>query len=138
MAFTSQYEKTKKTSRRTKSDVIVTQSFKKSTKSEEMSFRISREILNDAGIGIGEKVDILRDNKSNRWMIQCVNSDGFSISGKADAPTGLIRYTIKEGHYKLTNRIEDLPYKQDFNGNSIETNSEGKYIILSELSEFLK
>jgi len=138
MPFTSQYERSKKTSKRTSADVIVTQNMKSSTNSEEMSFRISRDVLNEAGIAIGDKVDVLRDNQSNRWMIQKTEQEGFSISGKSDAPTGLVRYTIKEGHYRLTTKKEDLPYRQTFNKKSIQTDKGKNYIILSELSEFLK
>ena len=139
MSFISQFDKTKVSSKRITSEVVVMQSYKKSTNTDEMSFRISSAVMSSAGIKIGDKVDVLRDNQQGKWKIQKIEGPhGFTISGKQDAPTGLIRYTIKDGHYKLTTKREDLPFKQEFDSRAIEVDQQESSIILSELSAFLK
>lgn len=113
VAFKSQMESTKVSSRRgSASPLTVSQSYKQSTKAEELSFRISAKLLADIGLKNGDKADVLFDDETSRWMIR-PSQDGFTISGKAEAPTGLIRYTLKVGHARLTNKRADLPVKKE-------------------------
>lgn len=119
MGFVSQSSKSKVSSRRgSKSDVVVSQIYKPSTKSEEMSFRLSSSFMSKFGVGIGSRVDVLRDEESDLWMIK-KSDDGFLISGKEGAPTGLIRYTLKEGHARLVDERSDLPFKKEVDNESI-------------------
>jgi len=100
------------------SQITVTQSFKPSTSSEELSIRISTECLKNISIKIGDNVDVLYDAESNSWMIK-KEDGGYRVSGKNDAPTGLIRYTLKDGHKKFTNTRELLPIRKDSDDESI-------------------
>ncbi|HFD0466706.1 TPA: hypothetical protein ACF02O_004455, partial [Yersinia enterocolitica] len=119
MGFISQLSKTKISSRRgSASQITVTQSFKPSTSAEELSIRVSIECLKNISLKIGDNADILYDAESDTWMIK-KEDDGYKISGKDDAPTGLIRYTLKEGHKKFTNKRESLPVRKDSNDESI-------------------
>lgn len=119
MGFISQLSKTKISSRRgSASQVTVTQSFKPSTSAEELSIRISVECLKNISLKIGDNVDVLYDADTDTWMIK-KEDDGYKVSGKADAPTGLIRYTLKEGHKKFTNVRESLPVRKDSDDESI-------------------
>ncbi|MEZ9594464.1 hypothetical protein AB4298_07460 [Shewanella sp. 10N.261.52.F9] len=113
MAFESQLKKSRVAGRRGSSAIIVvSQSYKPSTKSEELSIRVDVKLLSKVGLSIGSKVDVLFDGDSNLWMVKKSN-DGFTISGKVDGPTGLIRYTLKEGHSRLTAERANLPVKMD-------------------------
>lgn len=119
MGFVSQLSKTKISSRRgSTSQITVTQSFKPSTSAEELSIRISTECLKNISIKLGDSVDILYDADSDTWMIQ-KEPDGYKVSGKTDAPTGLIRYTLKDGHKRFTSTRESLPVRKDSNDESI-------------------
>lgn len=119
MAFESQSKKSKISSRRgSKAAIVVSQNIKASTNTDELSLRMSSEAISNMGSKIGEQVDVLYDQEQNLWMIKKTDS-GFTISGKPDAPTGLIRYTLKEGHARLTNKKEDLPIKLDCDESSL-------------------
>ena len=130
MSFTSQYEKSKKSARRSSAcEIVITQSFKPSTNAEEMSIRIATDILSEADLLIGDKVDVLRDDKNDLWMIRKNEKEGFTIYGKSGGPTGLIRYTLKNGHYKLTEIKTELPFKLEFSSEFIVTNKNDKTIV---------
>jgi len=119
MGFISQLSKTKTSSRRSSdSQIVVTQSFKPSTSAEELSIRISIETLKNISLKIGDYVDVLHDSENDAWMIK-KETNGYKISGKDDAPTGLIRYTLKNGHKKFTNNLESLPIKKASDDESI-------------------
>jgi len=119
MGFISQLSKTKISTRRgSASQVTATQSFKPSTSAEELSIRISTECLKNISLKIGDNVDVLYDADNDTWMIK-KEEVGYKISGKNDAPTGLIRYTLKEGHKKFTSHRESLPVKKDSDDGSI-------------------
>lgn len=122
MAFESQSMKSKSSGRRGSGAlVIVSQSYKPSTKSEELSIRVDVKLLRKVNLSIGDKVDVLFDPDENLWMVKKSDSlgDGFKISGKVDGPTGLIRYTLKDGHARLTNDRADLPVKRDLDSSSL-------------------
>ncbi|MDO6501274.1 hypothetical protein, partial [Photobacterium sanguinicancri] len=70
---------------------MMTQSYKPSTISDEMSVRISRKLMKRAGIEVNSKVDMLHDQDNYKWMIKTCDIDGFNVSGKDSAPTALIR-----------------------------------------------
>jgi hypothetical protein len=119
MGFISQLSKTKVSSRRgSASKITVTQSFKPSTSAEELSIRVSIECLKNISLKIGDNADVLYDAETDTWMIK-KEDDGYKISGKHDSPTGLIRYTLKEGHKKFTNIRECLPVRKYSNDESI-------------------
>lgn len=114
MSFKSQLEQSKSSGRmRSGADIVISQTYKASTKSEELSVRISSEILLKIGMEIGSRVDVLHDEENGLWMVKKAGSDGFSVSGKAGGPTGLIRYTLKPGHHRLTDDRAELPVKRE-------------------------
>ncbi|WP_433712774.1 hypothetical protein [Escherichia marmotae] len=128
MGFVSQVEASRATSSRIgDSSVVVTQSFKPSTKAQELSIRITSLILSKAGIKIGDCVDVLHDRDSDRWMIRRMDG-GLKITGKDGAPTGLVRYTLKEGHARFTEDKEHLPIRKSSIEDSLEI-AEGQIIF---------
>jgi hypothetical protein len=132
MAFTSQLERSKRSGRRKSgAEVVVSQTYKPSTKSEELSIRVATNLLESAGMEIGSKVDVLYDDDASIWMVKKVGSDGYAISGKKGGPTGLIRYTLKPGHHKLTEERADLPVKINGDMSSVAINDNEKYFIFS-------
>ncbi len=137
MAFESQLKQSKISTRRgSKSSIVMSQSYKQSTKSEELSIRIAAKLMNDSGIVINSKVDILFDKDNNLWMIKkCKSNEGFTVSGKDGAPTALIRYTLKDGHVKLTNERADLPVKIECDESSIKHSEQGVIFKLKENNE---
>lgn len=113
MGFISQISKTRTSSRRgSSSKITMTQSFKKSTNSEELSIRVASECLKKIGLIIGDKADVLYDQETDTWMIK-KHEDGYKITGRANAPTGLIRYTLKDGHKKFTSHRDLLPISKE-------------------------
>lgn len=128
MSFESQSEKSKGSSRRgIKANIVVSQVYKPSTNSEEISFRVSSSLMSKFGVSVGSRVDVLRDEIEDLWMIK-VSDDGFLISGKEGAPTGLIRYTLKNDHAKLTNDRGLLPFKREVEESSLQI-SDGSVIF---------
>ena len=108
MSFISQLSQSRVSTSRVGSDVKVTQSYKPSSDVEELSIRITAKLLSRASMKVGDFVDVLYDKESDRWMIKKVES-GLKITGKSDAPTGLVRYTLKDGHAKFTDNRSVLP-----------------------------
>lgn len=119
MAFISQIIKSKVSSSRGGADVRVTQSYKPSSNVQELSFRITAKVLSRAGMKIGDFVDVMYDDDTSQWMIKKVKT-GLKITGKLDAPSGLVRYTLKEGHMKFTNERSLLPIVKNSISESIE------------------
>jgi len=123
MAFKSQLTASKASSRRgTSASIVVSQTYKPSTKTQEFSIRVSSDVLKRIGVtvGAGAKVDVLYDAESDLWMIAKSEDDGFTITGKEGAVTGLIRYTLKKGHARFTDEELDLPIKKESDEGSIE------------------
>lgn len=128
MPFISQISKSRSTSSRIgDTSVVVTQSFKPSTKAQELSIRLTTSLLARAGMKNGDLVDVLHDPEEGLWMIASMDN-GLKITGKEDAPTGLIRYTLKEGHARFTDDKEHLPIRKSSVEESIEV-SPGKVIF---------
>jgi hypothetical protein len=124
VAFKSQLKESKVSSRRGSSAlVVVSQSYKPSTKSEELSFRLPSSVLSKIDLNIGDRADVLFDEETKVWMI-IKEKNGFSISGKKGGPTGLIRYTLKEGHARLTNERSDLPVKKESDDSTVTYNKD--------------
>lgn len=127
MAFESQIKKSRESGRRVSgSDVVISQSYKPSTRSEELSVRISVKFMGKIGLEIGSMADVLFDSESKLWMVKKTEDEGFKVSGKEGGPTGLIRYTLKDGHARLTEERSDLPVKRSLNMESLnvdESNS---------------
>lgn len=136
MGFVSQLKESKVSTRRgSKASIIMTQSHKPSTNSDEMSIRISSDLMKRSGIEINSKVDILHDPEENKWMIKKCESDGFNVGGKVDAPTALIRYTLKGGHIKITEHRSELPMKKECEESSISIVDNGVIFTLSTNDE---
>ncbi|MDO6501182.1 hypothetical protein [Photobacterium sanguinicancri] len=136
MAFVSQLKESKTSTRRgSKASIVMTQSYKPSTNSEEMSVRISSNLMKRAGIEVNSKVDMLHDQDNNKWMIKKCDIDGFNVSGKDSAPTALIRYTLKDGHVKLTKNRSELPTKKECEESSISISDEGVVFTLADNNE---
>lgn len=93
------------------SEIVITQSYKPSADSQELSIRATTVTLKKAGINIGDTVDILYDVDSDMWMIKKTEG-ALKITGKENAPTGLIRYTLKEGHARFTEDKAILPVRK--------------------------
>nr|CRY95941.1 hypothetical protein [uncultured prokaryote] len=112
MSFVSQVSKSRASSSRIgDSEIVITQSYKPSADSQELSIRATTATLKKAGINIGDTVDILYDIDNDKWMIK--KTDGaLKITGKENAPTGLIRYTLKEGHARFTEDKAILPVRK--------------------------
>lgn len=128
MAFVSQVDASRATSSRIgDSSVVVTQSFKASTKAQELSIRITSSALLKAKMKNGDHVDVLHDKESDRWMIKKMDG-GLKITGKEEAPTGLIRYTLKDGHARFTDDKEHLPIRKASIEESLEI-EEGQIIF---------
>ncbi|EEO8387486.1 hypothetical protein G6C71_004598 [Salmonella enterica] len=122
MAFKSQLKTSKASSRRGSSaSIVVSQTHKPSTGTQELSIRISSEVLARIGLDVGtnRKVDVLYDNDNDLWMIKVCGDDGFTITGKEGAATGLIRYTLKKGHARFTDEQAALPIKRESDEESI-------------------
>lgn len=128
MAFISQVSKSRSSSSRIgDTSVIVTQSFKPSTNAQELSIRVTTSLLAKSGMKNGDSVDVLHDPEEGLWMIALMDN-GLKITGKDDAPTGLIRYTLKDGHARFTDDKEHLPIRKPSVEESIEA-SPGKVIF---------
>jgi len=121
MAFISQLKASKSSSRRGSSaSIVISQSYKASTDSQELSVRISSEVMEKLGVVIGSKVDLLHDEENDIWLVRPCSADGFKISGKVGGATGLIRYTLKKGHSRFTDDKNKLPIKKDCEEESIK------------------
>lgn len=123
MAFKSQLKASKASSRRGSSaSIVVSQTHKPSTGTQELSIRISSDVIEKIGLSVGggDKVDVLYDAENDLWMIQRCGDDGFTITGKEGAVTGLIRYTLKKGHARFSEEISELPIKKESDEDSIE------------------
>ena len=71
MAFVSQVDKSRAASSRIgDSSIVVTQSYKASTKAQELSIRLTSLVLSKGGMKIGDHVDVLYDKDSDRWMLE--------------------------------------------------------------------
>lgn len=125
MTFISQLSKSRSSASRTGgASIIVTQSYKPSTDSQELSIRVTSALLGRAGIEIGDTVDVLHDPSSDTWMIKKIDG-GLKITGKENAPTGLIRYTLKEGHARFTDDKSILPIRKTSNEDLLEVDDDG-------------
>jgi hypothetical protein len=99
--------------------VVISQSYKPSSGSEELSVRVDINLLSKVGLLIGDRADVLFDKTTNQWMVKKSGKGGFKISGKNGAPKGLIRYTLKEGHTKLSDERSSLPVKKELDESSL-------------------
>jgi len=112
MSFVSQVSKSRAPSSRIgESSIVASQSYKTSTNAQELSIRITSGLLQKAAMKVGDFVDVLYDKESDSWMLAKM-SGGLKITGKDDAPTGLIRYTLKEGHARFTEDKALLPVRR--------------------------
>ena len=132
MGFNSQFKHSQSSSPRGGGDIVITQNIKNGTKTEEMSIRVSTTLLTQAKINIGDKVDILWDEENGLWRIQKQNR-GYSITGKDGSPTHLIRYTLKNGHHKLTDDVNELPKKLSFDTKEVEVDAINHSITFCEI-----
>ncbi|MGL5393760.1 MAG: hypothetical protein ACRDBQ_00635 [Shewanella sp.] len=128
MSFVSQLSASRAASSRIgDSSVVATQSFKPSTNAQELSIRITSTTLSKAGMACGDFVDVLYSSDDDLWMIKKMDG-GLKISGRDGAPTGLIRYTLKDGHARFTDKRELLPVRKASVEDSIQV-SDGQLIF---------
>ncbi|MFS6804478.1 hypothetical protein WKE96_16715 [Edwardsiella tarda] len=128
MGFVSQLSASRAASSRIgNASIVATQSFKPSTNAQEFSIRVTSLTMSKAGIGCGDSVDVLYSDDDDLWMIKKMER-GLKISGKPDAPTGLIRYTLKEGHVRFTDKKDLLPVRRSSVEDSIQV-SDGQIIF---------
>lgn len=120
MGFISQLRRSRAPSSRIgEFSIVANQAFKTSTNSQELSIRITSSLLGKANMKIGDHVDVLYDEESDSWMISKMTG-GLKITGKDGAPTGLIRYTLKEGHARFTDERDELPVKRNSSEDDIK------------------
>ncbi len=120
MAFKSQLQESKVSSRRKSfASIVVSQTYKQSTNSQELSVRISSDVIDSIKTKIGGKVDVLYDQEEDLWMVKPCGNNGFTISGKQGAATGLVRYTLKKGHTRFTEEKTLLPIKRECDEDSL-------------------
>lgn len=130
MAFESQHKSTRVSSRRgSEADIVISQTYKKSSKTQEFSVRISSVVMDKIGVCMGGKVDVLHDSDTDRWMVKVVNDGGFTVTGKEGAVTGLVRYTLKKGHFRFTEDENSLPIKKECDDDSLDYSSNGCVIF---------
>ncbi|MDE1497078.1 hypothetical protein KKI95_18660 [Xenorhabdus bovienii] len=130
MAFHSQHSNTRATSRRgSDASIVVSQTYKVSSNTQEFSVRISSDLMDKIGVSMGGKVDILYDSDMDLWMISVVDGSGFTITGKEGAVTGLVRYTLKKGHFRFTEDKNYLPIKKECDDDSLDFSSQGCVIF---------
>lgn len=128
MGFVSQVSKSRAPSSRIgESSIVASQSYKTSTNAQELSIRITSGLLQKAAMKVGDFVDVLYDKDSDSWMLAKM-SGGLKITGKDDAPTGLIRYTLKEGHARFTEDKALLPVRRSSVEDEIKV-SDGEIIF---------
>jgi hypothetical protein len=132
--FKSQLQKSKASSRRGSSaSIVVSQTYKKSTDAEELSVRLSSEIMDKINVSVGCKVDVLYDDETNLWLVKPCEPDGYTISGKVGGSTGLIRYTLKKGHARFTEERSLLPIKRECDEDTIQYAHGGVVFSLLEM-----
>ncbi|MEH0875744.1 hypothetical protein QM999_13765 [Pectobacterium cacticida] len=115
MAFVSLSNLAAKTGRIAQSNnVTVTQS-KRATGAVELGFRISRSVMDETGINIGDRVDILYDSESSMWMIKKIPEGGFAVAGQknkaGEFSSCAIRLTLRPGFPRLS-ADDDASVKQ--------------------------
>lgn len=115
MSFISLSNLAAKTGRIAQSNnVAVTQS-KRATGAVELGFRLSRTVMDETGIDIGDRVDILHDPESSLWMVKKILQGGFAVAGQKNkggeyASCG-IRLTLRPGFPRLSDD-DDASVKQ--------------------------
>lgn len=128
MGFVSQVSKSRAPSSRIgESSIVASQSYKASTNAQELSIRITSGLLQKAAMKVGDFVDVLYDKDTDSWMLAKMPG-GLKITGKDDAPTGLIRYTLKEGHARFTEDKALLPVRRSSVEDEIKV-SDGEIIF---------
>ncbi len=95
-------------------NVAVTQS-KRATGAVELGFRLSRSVMDETGIDIGDRVDILHDAESSLWMIKKIVEGGFAVAGQknkaGEYSSCAIRLTLRPGFPRLSDD-DDAAIKQ--------------------------
>ncbi|QXN64051.1 hypothetical protein [Serratia fonticola] len=95
-------------------NVAVTQS-KRATGAVELGFRLSRSVMDETGIDIGDRVDILHDAESSLWMIKKIVEGGFAVAGQknkaGEFSSCAIRLTLRPGFPRLSDD-DDTMVKQ--------------------------
>ncbi|WP_252383204.1 hypothetical protein, partial [Escherichia coli] len=101
MAFISLSNLAAKTGRIIQSQCVTATQTKKSTGAVELGFRLSKSAMDETGITIGDRVDILYDKEENQWMIKKISEGGFGVSGQKNKHGGYsscaVRLTLRPG-----------------------------------------
>lgn len=95
MAFISLSKIAAKTGRISQSQHVTATQIKRGTGAIEMGFRLSRGAMDETGISIGDRVDVLFDADTNQWMIKKIEEGGFGVSGQKNKNGGYSTCAIR-------------------------------------------
>ncbi|WP_263057123.1 hypothetical protein [Pantoea agglomerans] len=131
MAFISLSNLAAKTGRIIQSQHVTATQTKKSTGAVELGFRLSKSAMDETGISIGDRVDILYDKDENQWMIKKISEGGFGVSGQKNKHGGYsscaVRLTLRPGFPRLSEDEDEN--KKLLSDDSITQLSEGVIIF---------
>ncbi len=131
MAFISLSNLAAKTGRVVQSQHVTATQTKKSTGAVELGFRLSKSAMDETGIAIGDRVDILYDKDENQWMIKKISEGGFGVSGQKNKHGGYsscaVRLTLRPGFPRLSEDEDEN--KKLLSDDSITQLSEGVIIF---------
>lgn len=106
MAFISLSNLAAKTGRIAQSQHVTATQTKKSTGAVELGFRLSKTAMDETGINIGDRVDVLYDKEDDQWMIRKISEGGFGVSGQKNKHGGYsscaVRLTLRPGFPRLS------------------------------------
>ena len=106
MAFISLSNLAAKTGRIVQSQHVTATQTKKSTGAVELGFRLSKTAMDETGINIGDRVDVLYDKEDDQWMIRKISEGGFGVSGQKNKNGGYsscaVRLTLRPGFPRLS------------------------------------
>jgi len=110
MSFVSLSNLAAKTGRVVQSSNVTATQTKRISGAEELGFRLSKGVMDETGIMIGDRVDVLYDKEENQWMIKKISEGGFGVSGQKNKHGGFsscaVRLTLRPGFPRLSNEDE--------------------------------
>nr|WP_192967361.1 hypothetical protein [Edwardsiella piscicida]ATV90666.1 hypothetical protein [Edwardsiella piscicida] len=131
MAFVSLSTLAAKTGRIAQTQHVTATQTKKHTGAVELGFRLSRSVMDETGISIGDRVDILYDKEENQWMIKKISEGGFGVSGQKNKrgsySSCAVRFTLRPGFPRLSE--DDDENKKLLSDDSLTQLSEGVIIF---------
>lgn len=86
----------------------ISQTLKKSG-AEEIVHRGAERYFKLADIMPDDKVNVLYDPKYKVWILEKTDkSGGYKVNGKSDSPTLFVRYTLKDGMARISDKKETV------------------------------